>query len=129
MPGVVDPRPNQVGRHQVRGELDPAGGAPDHLRERLHGDGFGQPRNPFQQDVPPGEQRDQQTLEQAVLADDQAFDFEQDLLDGRRHAGRELPSGLGRARGVFASDERSIDHETLPAMTVLRFNRVEMSHF
>src|SRR6202171_323494 len=127
--GVVKARADEVGRNEVGGELDSAGGAADHLGKGLDRDGLGKTGHPFEQDVAAGQQCDQQTLEQPVLADDQALDLEQDLLDGRRNSGGELARGVGRAYGFLASPERLIDHETLQYMAVHRLNLVEMSPF
>src|SRR5437764_6695221 len=125
--GVVNAGADQIGRDEVGGELDPARRATDHLGEGLDGDGLGEPGHAFEQDVAAGQQGDQQALEEPVLAHDQALDLEEDLLDGRGYAGGELAGRVGRARGLLASDKRSIDHETLHAMAVLRLNLAEMS--
>jgi len=60
--------------------------------------------------VAPGQQRDQQALQKPVLADDQAFDLEQDLLDRRGHPGGQLPCRFGGARRFRAGHLRTIDH-------------------
>src|SRR6202011_1167825 len=77
--GVVNARADEVGRNEVGGELDSAGCAADHLGKGLDRDGLGETGYPFEQDVASGQQRDQQTLEQPVLTNDQALDLEQDL--------------------------------------------------
>jgi hypothetical protein len=67
---VVDEGAEEVGREEVRGELDP-------LEPRVHGacqggDGerFGQPRHPLQEDVPSGDEPEEQPLHHALLPDD-----------------------------------------------------------
>ena len=112
--GVVDPRADQVGGHQVRSELDPAGGAADDLGEGFDGDGFRQAGHAFEQDMALSQQRDQQPLQQPVLTYDQAFDLEQDLFDRRRNAGGQLARRLGGARAFRLSQLRSVDHGVLP---------------
>jgi hypothetical protein len=78
---VVDAGADDVGRHQVRRELDPVELSADGARERLDGQRLGQAGHALDQDVPPRHQRDQQALQQHVLADDGLLDLVQDLLD------------------------------------------------
>jgi hypothetical protein len=67
---VVDARANEVGGHEVRGELDPLEVALDRARDRLDREGLGQPRNALDQKVAAREQPDEDPLEHVVLSDD-----------------------------------------------------------
>ncbi len=88
----------QVGRQQVRGELD-AGEISFQARgQRTDGGGLGQAGGTFDQQVAVGQQGDQQALDQRSLADDlgrqgisQAGEGRMQLRGGRR----------GRRRGGF----------------------------
>jgi hypothetical protein len=72
---VVDARADQVGGHQVWGELDALELAADGLRQRLDRHRLRQPRHALHQDVPPRQQRDDQPLQQVVLPDDDLLHF------------------------------------------------------
>ncbi len=63
-----------VGRHQVRRELDAAGVEAEHDAERLDQLGLGEAGHADQQRVAAGEQRDQRALDHAFLAEDDAAD-------------------------------------------------------
>ena len=80
--GPVDARADEVGGDEIRRELDPAVGAAEHGRQRLHGQRLRQPGHALEQHVSAGEQADQQPLEHRVLADDHALDLVQRLLEG-----------------------------------------------
>ena len=56
-------------------------GAAEHLRERLDGQRLGEAGHALEQHVAAGEQRDEQALEHRVLADDDALDLVQRLLE------------------------------------------------
>ena len=71
---IVDQRADQVGRQQVGRELDAVELAMDRGRQRLDGRGLGQPGDALEQDVPAGQQRDQEPRKHLVLPD-------QDLAD------------------------------------------------
>src|SRR5262249_21742615 len=70
--------------------------AADHRRQRLGGQRLGHARRPLQQHVPAGQQRDQQPLDQALLADDHLADLEQRLLEQRSVVRRGGGGGHGR---------------------------------
>ena len=77
---VVDPRADQVGRDEVRRELDPLELAADRLGEGLDRHRLGQARDAFDEDVAAGQQRDDQALEEVVLADDDLLHLVQEPL-------------------------------------------------
>ena len=68
--GSVDLGAGHVARQQVRRELNPVEAAFYTFGEGLDGAGFGQPRRTLHQQVAVCEQGDQQTLDEALLADD-----------------------------------------------------------
>ena len=68
-PRIIDQRADQVGRKQVRRELDAVELAMDRGRQRLDGRGLRQPGDALEQDVAPGQQRDQQPRKHQVLPD------------------------------------------------------------
>ena len=63
----IDQGAHHVCGQQVRGELDTAEFGIHRLGQRIDGQGFGQSRNTFQQDVPAGEQADEQVVYQMLL--------------------------------------------------------------
>ena len=71
---TVDPGADDVGGHQVGGELDTREGTTHDLGERLDRQRLGHAGHTFQQHVPLGEQADQHPLDQLVLADDDPLD-------------------------------------------------------
>ena len=74
---VVDARADQVGRHQVGGELDALEVAADRFRQRLDGHRLGQARHALDQDMPARQQGHHQPFQQVVLPDDHLFYFVQ----------------------------------------------------
>ena len=68
--GVVDEGAHQVGRQQVRGELDAPEAGTDRLRQGGDRQRLGQAGDAFDQQVGVGDQADQQAVEQPVLTDD-----------------------------------------------------------
>ncbi len=75
---VEDHGADDVGREQVRGELDSGERRVHHLREGAHREGLGQPGHALQQDVAPGKQPDQQPLHHLVLTHDHLAHFGSD---------------------------------------------------
>ena len=75
--GPVDPRADEVGRHEVRGELQALERASQHVGDGLDGERLGEARDALEQHVAAGEQRDDHALEHRLLADDHALDLEQ----------------------------------------------------
>ncbi len=80
---VVDPRPDEVGGNEVGRELDPLELATDRLGQCLDGHRLGQARDALDQDVPAREQRDDQALQEVVLADDDLLDLVEQPLHRR----------------------------------------------
>jgi hypothetical protein len=72
--GAVDLGAGQVGRQQVRGELDAVEIAFDAVGQHLDGGGLGQARRAFHQQVAVTEQGHGQAAHQALLANDQLVD-------------------------------------------------------
>ena len=64
----------QIGRQQIGGELHPVKVALDALAEYLDCARLGQPGRALHQQVAVGEYRDQQSLDQPLLADDLGAD-------------------------------------------------------
>ena len=62
--------PSDVGRHQIRGKLNTREAHRQTSSQRADHQGFSQSRNPFQQTVTTAEERDQQLLDDIVLAND-----------------------------------------------------------
>jgi hypothetical protein len=89
--GAIDARADEVGGHEVGRELDAAEAAAQHLRERAHGQRLGQAGHALQEHVAAGQEADEQALEHRVLADDDALDLVERLLE----RGARLLAGLG----------------------------------
>ena len=79
--GAQHPRADEVRRHEVGGELDARELALDHLGQRLDRQRLRQAGNALQQHVAPRQQRDENTLEHRVLADDHTLDLVQGALE------------------------------------------------
>ena len=69
---VVEVDASDVGRHQVRRELDAPERAADAARERLREHRLAEPGHVFDQHVPVAEHRDERELDDVVAADDDA---------------------------------------------------------
>ena len=102
--GPEDARADEVGGHEVGRELDAVERAVDDVGEGLDGERLGQAGHAFEQDVAVGQQCHQQSLEQHVLADDDAADLEQHGLAKLAGVG---VIGLGGGRRVRS---RRLDH-------------------
>jgi hypothetical protein len=79
-------RSEDVGGHQVGGELDALLGQPEHHAEGLDQPGLGEPGHADQQHMTAREQRDKRFLDDAFLAEDRAPDLAahpREALDGR----------------------------------------------
>ena len=77
---VVDTGSHQVGGHQVGRELDTFELALHRLRQGLDGQGFGQARHPFDQQMALRQHGHHHAFKKAVLPDHHPFDLEEDLL-------------------------------------------------
>ena len=106
----VDPGADDVGGHQVGGELDAGERAADDPGQRLHGEGLGHAGHALEQAVAAGQQRDEHPLDHPVLADDDPLDLEQGPLQHGRVLGgcRDLPAW--RRDGVARLGHRSSTH-------------------
>jgi hypothetical protein len=74
---AVDPGADDVGGHQVGGELNAGERAADHLGEGFDGQRLGHAGHTFEQHVSLGEQAHQNALEELILADDDPLDLEE----------------------------------------------------
>ena len=96
-----DVRAGDVGRHQVRRELDPVEGAVDDVGDRPDEHRLAEAGHALEQDVAVGEQAGQRLADELALADDDAADL---ALDGLGAFGE----GLGReARAAGGCRARS----------------------
>ncbi len=79
--GAVDARADEIGRHEVRRELESLEGPAEHVGDGLDRERLGQAGDAFEQHVAAGEQRDEQPLEHPLLPHDHALDLEQRGLE------------------------------------------------
>ena len=93
---VVDAGADQVGRDEVGRELDPLELAADRLGQRLDRHRLGQARDAFDEDVAAGEERDDQALQEVILADDDLLHLVQQAL----HRGGARPGWLADPLGI-----------------------------
>ena len=93
----VDAGTDDVGGHQVGGELDAGERAADDLGEGLDRQRLGHAGHTFEQHVPLGEQADQHPLDEQVLADDDPLDLEDRPFQGVHLGGQPLESAAGAA--------------------------------
>ena len=99
----VDAGTDDVGGHQVGGELDARERPADHLREGLHGQRLGHAGNTLEQHMALGQQADQHPLHELVLADDDPLDLEDGPLQGVHFGGQAVgtpPDGASWAAGA-----------------------------
>ena len=88
-----------VGRHQIGGELHPQGVEAHNDAQGLDKLRFGEPRDADQQAVAPGEEDGQRKVDDALLAEDHGADF----LPRRRYAlkgGVDLPGQRARLGSI-----------------------------
>lgn len=71
-----------VGRHKVRGELDPRKRKAHGLGDCAHKKGFAQPRSPFQENVTSSENRNQHLFNDFALANHNLFDCGTETVKG-----------------------------------------------
>ncbi|SPD86340.1 conserved protein of unknown function [Micropruina glycogenica] len=109
LPGRVDARADDVGGHQVGGELNAAEVAAHHGGEAAHRERFGHARDAFEQHVPLGQQSDHQLLDHVLLADDHPLHLGDRLA---QHAGR-LAGGRIGVRLLLARALGRIRHACL----------------
>ena len=107
---AVDAGADDVGRQQVRRELDAGERTADHVGERLGGERLGEAGHGLEQAVAATEQTDEQPFEEPGLADDHLAQLEEDLLER-----------LGRARVVHRAAPAA---STRPAPSARRSARV-----
>ena len=74
---IVDARADQIGGDKVGRELDALELAANRFRQGLDRHGLGQTRHAFDEDVPARQQRDDQSLQQMILPDDDLLHFVQ----------------------------------------------------
>ena len=102
---AVDARPDEVGRHQVRRELDALERAAEDVGEGLDRERLGEAGHALEEEVAARQQADEDPLEHRVLADDDPPDLEQDGLGGGPRIGRVGEGAeVGAAVGVVESD-------------------------
>jgi len=84
-----------VGRHQIRGELDPAEVEIEGLGHRRDEEGLGESGHADQESVPVGEESSEDALHHVVLSDDPLFDFAAQSVG---HLGDALEEAFVRVR-------------------------------
>jgi hypothetical protein len=99
------PGPEDVGGHQVRGELQTTKCAAHHRRHGAHRERLGDARHALQQNVPTGKQADEQPLQHPVLAYHNMFDLEQRAL--HQCAGRRRALGCAHGRKFITGTRKS----------------------
>ncbi len=109
----VDAGADDVGRHQVGGELDAGERAADHPGEGLHRERLGHAGHTLEKQVSLGEQADEHPLDQQVLADDDALDLE-DRAFKSVHLGLQVPGVRGRRRSTVGVRGKSLRRALRP---------------
>ena len=94
----VDPRADEVRRHEVGRELDAVEGTAEDIGGGLDGQGLGETGNALDQQVAAGEEARQDSLQHLVLSGDHAPDLEEGSL---QHLLRLLRLGCGRLLGLL----------------------------
>ncbi len=93
--GPVDIGAREIGRQQVRRELQAVEIALDALRQHLDGAGLGQPRRTLDQQVTVAQKRNEHAVDQVRLPDDQAACMRLELLELVCDAHQWLPGRFG----------------------------------
>ena len=108
----VDPGAEDVGGHQVRGELQAGERAADDPGDRLHRERLRHPGHALEQQVPAREQADEHPLDQPVLPDDHALDLEHHTFEqlavvrGGGHGwGHRSPSGHSGGHALALTEQ------------------------
>ncbi len=96
---VVDERAHEVGREQVRRELDALEARVDGAGERGDGERLGEAGHALDEHVPAREQADQQALHEHGLPDDDLPDGVEEGSDERARAGDAVREGAEVGRG------------------------------
>ena len=78
--GLVDERPNEVCREQIRGKLNALIVCLQRLRQGRHGAGLSQARDPFQEHMSVGQEPHEQALEHRLLPNNDALHSLHDVL-------------------------------------------------
>src|SRR5262249_12198319 len=123
---VIDARSHQVRRHEVRRELNSPERSANSSGERLNGEGLGEPRDAFDEQMTLGQDGYQHTFQEMILANDDLFH----LVEAALHEGSNLASAcffvvaIGCARKSlelrlqkpFLSEERDPRHASRLAL-------------
>ena len=96
---VEDLRADDVGRQEVDRELHAPERQVDRLRDRVDEQRLGEPGHPLQQQVSAGEQRDQDSVDDRVLTDDDLADASAHGLDKRMGSSALFGGGLDVGKG------------------------------
>ena len=97
--GPVDAGADEVGRDEVRGELDALERRLEDVGEGLDRERLGEAGDALEQEVAAREERDEDPLEHLVLADDDPADLVEDGLAGQSPVANDFRS-WGRGQGV-----------------------------
>ncbi len=103
---AVDAGAHDVGRDEVGRELDASERAAEHLRERRNGQGLAEAGDAFEEAVATGEQADEHPLEHAFLADDDAAELDEHLLEASTGCAERLGAQLNVVRVRHVTDLR-----------------------
>jgi hypothetical protein len=98
----VDHRADDVGRQQVRRELNALKLRRDRLTNRVDGQRLGEAGNTFEQNVPTGEQSDQNALDHHILTDDDLVDLVQNRINESALTLNHLINGTDVVRHKFS---------------------------
>jgi hypothetical protein len=79
--GLVDLRPDDVGRYEVGRELDAGEVAAHGTRQGLDRERLGEAGHALEETVPPREEAHRHSLDHPVLADEHPLDLEQDAFE------------------------------------------------
>ena len=103
---AVDAGAHDVGGDEVGRELDAGERAAEHLRQRRDGQGLAEAGDAFEEAVAAGEQADEHPLEDAVLADDDAPELDEHLIEASTGCGERLGAQLDVVRVRHVTDLR-----------------------
>src|SRR5690606_30679025 len=94
---------DDIGGHEVGRELDAAEGERERLRQCAHEERFAQARHALKEHVAAGEEADERSLNDILMADDDVADLIHEALEGVAE-GLALGADFGGRGGIVSAD-------------------------
>ena len=120
--GIVDLRSEEIGRQEIRGELNATTRSAERRREGLNRHRLGQSGNAFEEHVTVGEDADEHAADEVTLPDDDALDLLNDVFQERAFLPNTIGDGgnIGHGIAAPASFHCAIDGGTIHLSVFVR---------